>query len=651
MKWYKTLSESGTLKDKIMALSLIVKNDPGSSLEYVRSLMKMANKKDRKQAFIAVDSLQELFTKHLLPENRKLKPFKQAIAEAEASKTPLTDGKLTEIYHEHMLRSVYIEYVDMLSAYCNDQLDYFKKLAISIISDCLMERPEREETLLSLLINKLGDPNNEIAKHTIQNVLRILKKHNNMTAVVTGEIQQYLERVKTPALYFYISLLNKIVFFEDDIDYITNVLKIYFSQFKRLSKEREESHKNEILTLILRGINNIASNLDPSTLETTYHSITDDLKLLFALTSSNSYKVKIESLKLIFQFIKVEEALSDKFYKTLYKVVGSLTSVSALKLDSTFALLYKAVKRDKCTERVIAFFKRLLQMCYVNEISFVAASLLFINEVLKHKKQLRGLLFSKEKLLDSDDEEVFVDVDQDKKKRKKKDKQKKKEQKKDEEKAEDNNATGLYDPSKKDPRYANADKTAFWEMDILRHYYHPTIRIWVRNLMTGQEIDYAGDPLQDFSMANFLDKIILKPAKSAEKLGKLKHKKRHARAEEIKENVKNLSTDDSLATLKSKIAKSGEYRPDEEFLYKHLMLKTQTKPKTKKAKKTDEEENDEPHIGGYDKEVEDFHMSDEEDLPSDFFGDEDGLEDVQVEDDHIDSKVFQEAPDSDLDDE
>jgi ribosome biogenesis protein MAK21 len=210
-----------------------------------------------------------------------------------------------------------------------------------------MERPEREETLLSLLINKLGDPNNEIPKHTTTNIVRVLKKHNNMTQVVTGEIQQYIQNVKTPAIYFYISLLNKIVFFEDDIDYITYVLKLYFSQFKRLNTERNENHKNEILTLILRGINSIATNLDPTTLESTFNSVADEVTHLFRLTNSNSFKVKIEALKLIFLFIKVDESLTDRFYKTLYKIVGSLKNVSALKLDSTFALLYKAIKRDR----------------------------------------------------------------------------------------------------------------------------------------------------------------------------------------------------------------------------------------------------------------------------------------------------------------
>lgn len=540
----------------------------------------------------------------------------------------------------------------------NDALDYFKKLAISIVSDCLIERPEREETLLSLLINKLGDPNNDIAKHTIQNVVRILKKHNNMTQVFTGEIQQYMERVKTPSLYFYISLLNKIVFFEDDLDYISNVLKIYFSQFKRLTKEKDENHKNEILTLILRGINNIASNLDPGTLETTFNTVTEEIGILFKLTNSNSYKVKIESLKLIFLFIKVEESLSDKFYKTLYKVIGSLKNVSALKLDSTFALIYKAIKRDPCVERVQAFFKRMIQVSYVNEISFTAATLLLINEVLKQRKELRSLIFSKGALLDSDDEEVFVDVDdgegKSKKKRKQKQQQKEKEAKQqegDDSDEEENKYSDKYDPSKKNPKYANADKTAFWELNLLRNYYHPTIRIWVSNIIAGRPIEYSGDPLQDFSMANFLDKIILKPAKSAEKLGKLKSKKkRTARAEEIRENVKSNFEEgvEDFEAVKNKIVKTGDFRPDEEFLYKHLLLKSKKdkQEKEQSKKKGDDGEGD-MEVDALDDEVEGFEMSDEGELGEDFFGEEEALENVEVEDAHIDSKVFQEAPSSD----
>lgn len=648
------------MKDKVMALSLIIKKEPESSLDYIRSLMKQANKKDRKQAFIAIDALQELFGKTLLPEDRKLKSFNQYIEDAQNAKIKITDQLLLKYEYESMLKIIYVEFVDLLGKCTNDPLDFFKKLAVSVIADCLIERPEREETLLNLLINKLGDPNNDIAKATIQHIIRILKKHGNMTQIVTGEIQQYMERVKSKSLYFFVSCLNSIVFYDDDPDYISNVLKIYFSQFKRLNIEREESHKNEVLTLILRGINNIAANLDPGTLETTFNSITEEMDILFRLSNSNSFKVKIEALKLIFQFIKVDQTLNDKFYRTLYKVIASLRNVAAMKLDSTFALIYKAVKKDTNYERAQAFFKRLLQMCYVNEISFAAATILLINEVLKYRKELRSLMFSKEKLLDSDDEEVFVDADTKPKKRNKKAKRKEKEvvEEASAEAAKDVSKDKLeYDPSKLDPQYANADKTAFWELDVLRNYYHPTIREWTQNLILGKEIDYSGDPLQDFSMGNFLDKIILKPAKSAEKLEKMKFKKkRSARAEEIKKAVKNTEIEEkeqNFKDMKSKIQQNGEFRADEEFLYKHLLLKTKKEKQARQrlidAKdKSKVEEEKEREMDALDDEVADFEMS-EEDLPSDFFDGEEDLQDVPLEEQPADEKVFEEAP-SDFDD-
>ena len=219
----------------------------------------------------------------------------------------------------------------------------------------------------------------------------------------------------------------------------------------------------------------------------------------------------------------------------------------------------------------------------------------------------------------------------------------------------------------KDPRFANADKTAFWELNVLRNYYHPTIRIWVKNLMSRRPIDYSGDPLQDFSMGNFLDKIILKPAKSAERLGKMKYrKKRTARAEEIREIVKK-NTDDNeedFDTVKKKISKTQEYRPDEEFLYKHLLLKSKTEKLTRqkdldrlekqKHKKVEEQKDQE--IDALNKGVENFSMSDEGDLPDGFFEDEDELQDVEVDENTFNKNIFQDAPsdvdeDSDVDEE
>ena len=203
----------------------------------------------------------------------------------------------------------------------------------------------------------------------------------------------------------------------------------------------------------------------------------------------------------------------------------------------------------------------------MNEISFTAATLLLINEILKHRKELRGLIFSKAQFIDSDDEEKFVDADdgEGKPKKSKKKKREVKEIKKKEEESEEETKgfnTNDYNPSKKDPKYANADKIQFWELSVLRNYYHPTIRIWANNLMSGKQIDYSGDPLQDFSLGNFLDKIILKPAKSAEKLNKMKFKKnRNARAEEIRQIVVQQIDKDILGDQKpGKKSKQNEVK-------------------------------------------------------------------------------------------
>jgi len=36
----------------------------------------------------------------------------------------------------------------------------------------------------------------------------------------------------------------------------------------------------------------------------------------------------------------------------------------------------------------------------------------------------------------------------------------------------------LYDPLKREPKYANADKTQLYELVALANHSHPTVRLW-----------------------------------------------------------------------------------------------------------------------------------------------------------------------------
>lgn len=45
-------------------------------------------------------------------------------------------------------------------------------------------------------------------------------------------------------------------------------------------------------------------------------------------------------------------------------------------------------------------------------------------------------------------------------------------------------------------------------------HVHPTVRLWAQNLLSGETLTYNGDPLLDFSLSNFLDRISYKNPKS-----------------------------------------------------------------------------------------------------------------------------------------
>ena len=101
----------------------------------------------------------------------------------------------------------------------------------------------------------------------------------------------------------------------------------------------------------------------------------------------------------------------------------------AAKLDEFFSLIFKSIKADKSVARSIAFIKRLLQQSFMNEVSYTAACMLIISELLKSRDDLKYVWYSasNNKFADTTsttnkksnsnniaadpDDEVFIDID------------------------------------------------------------------------------------------------------------------------------------------------------------------------------------------------------------------------------------------------
>ena len=86
-------------------------------------------------------------------------------------------------------------------------------------------------------------------------------------------------------------------------------------------------------------------------------------------------------------------SFNDRFYRTLYEVVLKVQLAKSAKMDEYFGLIFRAMKIDRNVPRVIAFLKRLLQMCFINEANFAAATLLVASEVLRSRRDVRYEIF------------------------------------------------------------------------------------------------------------------------------------------------------------------------------------------------------------------------------------------------------------------
>ena len=109
-----------------------------------------------------------------------------------------------------------------------------------------------------------------------------------------------------------------------------------------------------------------------------------------------------------------------------------------------------------------------------------------------------------------------------------------------------------------------------FEICTLANHSHPTVKLWAEKILKGQLIEYGGDPLLDFGLANFLDRISYKNPKSADKLAKLRNNQRMSVSEKpINEyDFKNDAGEKPLVS-----------RHEEEYLYKYFKEKPEKQKK------------------------------------------------------------------------
>ena len=271
-------------------------------------------------------------------------------------------------------------------------------------------------------------------------------------------------------------------------------------------------------------------NLHSLTLSPIYYFTIVDA--LFRLThNASSIGVATQALLLLHQLMTSRNSVSDRFYRALYAVLISPELTRSTKAPMFLALLFKALKSDSSPRRVAAFTKRLLQVATEAPANFACGCLVMISELMKGRPGLWNSVMQGEER-EGDAVEKFVDIDEgveiehgkeddddddeDHKKKKKKstsDDARRKEEVEQQQQQQWPLASG-YDMRKREPQFANAERSCFWELLPLASHAHPSVAAMARTLLAGTNISYDGDPLQDLTLYAFLDKFIQKKARA-----------------------------------------------------------------------------------------------------------------------------------------
>ena len=598
-KFLTQVLTGGTLGDKISALTLLTQESPLHNIKSIDTLLSYCEKKSRTAALQAINAFKDLLINDILPD-RKLVPF---------AKQPLNnkviDAQLAIYYFEDYLKKAYFRLLGVLENLSRDTITYVRSNILTHIFDLLRAKPEQEFNLLRLGVNKLGDIDNKVASKASYQVLKLEQAHPAMKKVIIDAVIEVIVRNNNDyhSRYYSVITLNQTILTKKETELANLLIKTYFGIFEKVlvesgkgasekedkvlgdvTKGRKDKRKNpkkgkkggisqkgqktqnevleemnnKLFSALLTGLNRAFPFSDmPSKI------YEDHLDVIFKITHSANFNTSVQALILIHHIVTSLDLNPDRFYQSLYESLMDTRLMNSSKQGIYLNLLFKALKNDPDVSRVLAFIKRIVQICchWLNVGSATGMFYLLI-QLSKSFPGIKNLITGKASVLNSENMSQS-----------------------------DQNST-FYDPRKRNPKYANADKTLLWELHPFLDHYHPTISVYATSLLEGT--DQLKPDLNLFTLAHFLDKFVYRNPKQkpVAKGASIMQPLGGAHTGSLLVKSTNLVNEEVPANAYDWLnRKVEEIRPEDKFFYQYFSSKT-SRMKTDK-RRTQEEEPDE----------------------------------------------------------
>jgi ribosome biogenesis protein MAK21 len=569
-KWMRTVISSGTSSDKLAAMTLLVQQSPLHNLRHLDGLLHLAAKKSRREAQQAVDALRDLFLHNLLPSNRKLRSFVttvtlhlnalQASGENKKGGFSLKPEVLVWALLEDNLRGKYADFVKLLEAHTADGLTYFKTGAMRTVMQLLAEKPEQESFLLGILVNKLGDPEGSIASKAAYQLSQLVNQHEAMKAIIVREVRQFVYRPHNSqqAQYYATTFLNQIPLRRHETQIAVELIQTYFSLFETVVKRDELGSR--LLSALLTGVNRAFPFTNDANAQKEVESHADSV---FTVVHKSTLNTAVQALMLLTQMAQrrieagdesstaqsaaaTAEAAADadkddagegepvhqrgsfidRYYRALYSRLDYASLSGTNKYALVLNLVFRALRMDPSVGRARACLKRLVHTATALPPHFAAGVVFLVAELMRVRGDLRAAVSETESGTPSaaaaakpatEEQKAAALANLDAALSAPKHSEKSDTAKADAAAAPGQRAAPTqYDPSKREPKYAGADRACLWEIAPLAAHFHPSVRAFADAVMSdpGTALAYSGDPLADFTLMAFLDRVVFKQPKA-----------------------------------------------------------------------------------------------------------------------------------------
>ncbi|GAX25522.1 ribosome biogenesis protein MAK21 [Fistulifera solaris] len=614
--WMESTMRKGTLKDRIAAMSVVLSQSPVHQFHVLQQLMDMTRPTNNSRvAQLAAEALLDLWMHTYLPSQRPLIALSQRPLMRYHAQQTLSPRLLLLWRFEEMIMEQYLTFLQQYLKYTlQEGLETQKIFALKSAATLLQRIPTGEQILLSLLVNKLGDPARKIAARAAHELRGILYHHPAMQPVVAREVQQTVHRphLSPKALYHCILFLNQLEFSSrnpQSVALATSLIQTYFQLFEwaisgrtatkdvKKTKAPDDTKLNSrLLSALLTGVNRAHPYVDAS------HDMEQYLDALYRVVHTAPPAACTQAMLLLFHLvIGVEqkqqqqqeqkqrrnkknrqapvaatpqpstpehEARRTRFYRALYaKLIDTQLLFSGKHLTQFFNLLYKSFKYDTNERRIQACCKRLMStILSCPNAATVTATLFLWHEVAR----IHPFLQQSYARVVPEDSEYILDAS-----------------KRDPRSALVQMENGMVATAITDSDEVGHVNAPVWEMNLLQHHYHPSVVKFTHSL--DSELGYNGDPLHDFAFGNFLDKFAYRNPKTSQRSTE---QTRSAVMERHRSSTPTVPVNDRTFLQKNEVS------PEDEFFFRFFEERAKRDEvkgivrykDTKKGKKDDDDD-------------------------------------------------------------